>query len=305
MARSLFSGVAGMRAHQDKMDVIANNIANVNTYGYKSGRVTFKESLYQTTRASSNGTSTYGGTNPSQVGYGSEVGTVDLMYSTGAYSPTDSSTDCMIDGNGFFVLGPKDGKVEVDSDPSVTSKHMESTVLSRVGNFTIDGNGYLVNGDGKVVYGYPDPKDTSHIQPLVVPYVDSSGNQVAAGTSGASPMKLNSLSISSSGELTGTDSDGKAVTVGAIAVANVPNPNALEKTEGPYYTIRENTGDVAPYIPGEGTTGRLKSKGLEMSNVDLAKEFSEMITTERGFQANSKIITVSDEMLEDLVNLKR
>jgi flagellar hook protein FlgE len=98
----MFSGIAGLRAHQQKMDVIANNIANVNTYGYKSGRVTFKESIYQTTSSSSEGNDVFGGSNPSQVGYGSEVGTIDLMFSSGAYAPTDSSMDCMIDGEGFF-----------------------------------------------------------------------------------------------------------------------------------------------------------------------------------------------------------
>ena len=90
-----------------------------------------------------------------------------------------------------------------------------------------------------------------------------------------------------------------------IALANVPNPNALEKTQGPYYSIRSNTGEVTPHMPGEGTTGRIISNGLELSNVDISKEFSEMITTQRGFQANTKIITVTDEMLQELVNMKR
>lgn len=307
MSRAMASGVSGLRSHQQKMDVIGNNIANMNTYGYKSGRVTFKESLYQTTSAPSAGNDTYGGTNPSQVGYGSQIGTVDLMFTNGSYDPTDSATDCMIDGQGFFILGSKDLEIDdiSESTKAATSTAMAKTKLSRVGNFTIDGNGYLVDGSGNIAMGYADPKDTSYIKALQVPFVDSSGNKVDAGSTSGTPMKLSNLSISSTGEVIGTNSKGENITVGVIAVANVPNANALEKTEGPYYSIISNTGYVTPETPGSGTTGKLISNGLEMSNVDLAKELSDMITTERGFQANSKVITVSDEMMESVVNMKR
>lgn len=306
MVRSMYSGVSGLRAHQQKMDVIANNIANVNTYGYKAGRTTFKESIYQTVSASSDGDDTYGGTNPSQVGYGSQIGTVDLMFSSGAYGPTDSSTDCMIDGQGFFILGAKGEKIEVsDDDDAATSAAMAKTMLSRVGNFTFDGDGYLCDGNGNVAYGYKDPKDTSFIQAIRIPLVDDTGAVVADDTAGATPMKLNNITISKTGEIIGTNTAGTSVTVGMLAIANVPNPSALEKTQGPYYTIRSNTGNVTPFPPGEGTTGTILSNGLELSNVDLAKEFSDMITTQRGFQANAKIITVTDEMLQELVNIKR
>lgn len=306
MVRSMYSGVAGLRAHQQKMDVIANNIANVNTYGYKAGRATFKESIYQTISSSSDGNDTYGGTNPSQVGYGSQIGTIDLMFSSGAYGPTDSATDCMIDGQGFFILGPKGQQIEVTADdPAATTAAMGKTMLSRVGNFVFDGDGYLCDGSGNVVYGYADPQDTSYIKPIRIPLVDADGNVVEADEEGASPMKLDNISISKTGEIIGTNSEGTSVTVGMLAIANVPNPNALEKTQGPYYMIRSNTGEVSPFPPGEGTTGTILSNGLELSNVDLAKEFSDMISTQRGFQANAKIITVTDEMLQELVNIKR
>lgn len=306
MVRSMFSGISGLRAHQEKMDVIANNIANVNTYGYKSGRVTFKESIYQTISASSDGNDIYGGSNPSQIGYGSQIGTIDLMFSSGAYAPTDSTTDCMIDGQGFFILGSKGSKIEIkDDDMDATSAEMSKTLLSRVGNFVFDGEGYLVDGNGNVAYGYADPKDTSYISPIRISYVDENGDVVGYDEDGASPMTLSNITISSTGEIIGTDNNGNNVTVGMLAIANVPNANALEKTQGPYYTTRSNTGYITPYPPGEGTTGTIISNGLELSNVDLAKEFSEMITTQRGFQANTKIITVTDEMLEELVNMKR
>jgi len=304
----MFSGIAGLRAHQQKMDVIGNNIANVNTYGYKAGRVTFKESIYQTTASSSGGNDVFGGSNPSQVGYGSQVGTIDLMFSSGSYAPTDSSMDCMIDGQGFFIVGQKNGETEIKTDPKEMSKEMSKYTLSRVGNFNFDGDGFLVDGSGNVIYGfmYKDGAlDEGTLQPIQVPYVDKDGKLLPPGDSSGTPLKLNSVSISQTGEITGTDSAGKTVSVGMLAIANVPNPNALEKTQGPYYAIRENTGFIVPYKPGEGTTGKILNFGLEMSNVDLAKEFSEMITTQRGFQANTRIITVTDQMLEELVNIKR
>lgn len=308
MVKSMFSGIAGLRAHQQKMDVIGNNIANVNTYGYKAGRVTFKESIYQTTSSSSDGTDVFGGSNPSQVGYGSQVGTIDLMFSNGSYAPTDSAMDCMIDGQGFFIVGDKGLDIDLGGDIDEVSENMTKTMLSRVGNFTFDGDGYLCDGSGNVVYGFGYTSgaiEEGRLQPIRTPYVDSTGNIVDAGDAGATPLKLNSVSISKSGEIIGNDSDGKSYTVGMVALANVPNPNALEKSQGPYYEIRENTGYVLPYKPGEGTTGKILNYGLEMSNVDLAKEFSEMITTQRGFQANTRIITVTDEMLQELVNIKR
>lgn len=309
MVKSMYSGIAGLRAHQQKMDVIGNNIANVNTFGYKAGRVTFKESIYQTTASSSNGNDIFGGSNPSQVGYGSQVGTIDLMFSNGTYAPTDSAMDCMIDGQGFFIVGSKSAGIDINyDDPAKVSGDMSKLMLSRVGNFTFDGEGYLCDGSGNVVYGYGYTSgaiEEGRLQPIRVPYVDKTGNILTPGDANGTPLKLNSVSISKTGEIIGNDSDGKSFTVGMVGLANVPNPNALEKTQGPYYEIRENTGFVLPYQPGKGTTGKIINHGLEMSNVDLAKEFSEMITTQRGFQANTRIISVTDEMLQELVNIKR
>lgn len=287
MVKSMYSGIAGLRAHQQKMDVIGNNIANVNTFGYKAGRVTFKESIYQTTASSSNGNDIFGGSNPSQVGYGSQVGTIDLMFSNGAYAPTDSAMDCMIDGQGFFIVGSKSAGIDINYDePAKVSGEMSKLMLSRVGNFAFDGEGYLCDGSGNVVYGYGYTSgaiEEGRLQPIRVPYVDKTGNILTPGDANGTPLKLNSVSISKTGEIIGNDSDGKSFTVGMVGLANVPNPSALEKTQGPYYEIRENTGFVLPYQPGKGTTGKIVNHGLEMSNVDLAKEFSEMITTQRGF----------------------
>lgn len=317
MVKSMFAGVAGLRTHQQKLDVIGNNVANVNTYGYKAGRVTFKESIYQTINGSSNGTQTYGGSNPAQIGYGSQLGTIDLMFSTGNYAPTDSQTDCMVDGAGFFLVGPKrfgEGAIgdDLENPEDVNDESdISSLSLTRVGNFVFDGDGYLVDGKGNVVYGFVADNavtgDTDYVpeetllRPIRIPNATGANSYDEEER-----MNLKDIKITASGEIVGTNAaTGQVTKFAKIALANVPNANALEKNQGPYYTIAQNTGFVKAFAPGEGSTGLLMSNGLEMANVDLAREFSDMITTQRGFQANTKIITVTDEMLQDLVNLKR
>ena len=103
----------------------------------------------------------------------------------------------------------------------------------------------------------------------------------------------------------GTDIQKRAIPIGQLALCTVENPNGLEKASGYYYTIGANAGETEVIKPNGGPAGKIKSGWLEMANVDLANEFSNMITTQRGFQANSKIITVTDEMLQELVNMKR
>lgn len=327
MIKSMYSGVAGLRAHQSKMDVIGNNIANVNTYGYKAGRATFKESIYQTISASSNGSNTYGGKNASQVGYGSQIGTIDLMFSSGSYAPTDSPTDCMIDGNGFFLVGKKTD-AGADDASGVPAGSVEGLTLTRVGDFRFDGDGYLVDSNGYVVYGVvntdvlntdgtfdPDFTDgTVLLQPIRIQASDGTYDGVTGGAEDSERLNVNSIRIDDKGNVLGivagaVDEDGnetsKPVVLAKLAIANVPNPNGLEKNNGPYYKAVSNTGKVAAFGAGDGGTGLVISNGLEMANVDLAKEFSEMITTQRGFQANTRIITVSDEMLQEIMAIKR
>lgn len=298
MVRSMFSGVSGLRAHQRKMDVIGNNIANVNTTAFKASRVTFTESLYQSTASSSNGTDTFGGKNGSQIGYGSQVGTIDLQLSTGAYNPTDSGLDCMIDGEGFFMVGAKNDAGFSATDLAEVVPGIAALYLTRAGNFSIDGDGYLVDGNKNVVYGFnyqAGVESTGTISPI----------RAFDGTAATDKYSYTGVTINATGEVTVTKGDDSTMVIGRIAVANVPNANALEKTSNGYYKAIANTGTVLPYAPGKGATGTLLGYGLEMSNVDLAAQFTDMITTQRGFQANSKIITVTDTMLEELVNLKR
>lgn len=117
--------------------------------------------------------------------------------------------------------------------------------------------------------------------------------------------QLDNYSISEDGTVIGVDEQKRVIALGQVALISVQNPNGLEKTDGYYYTIGDNAGEVTDVKPSTGPAGRLLGGKLEMANVDLANEFSNIITTQRGFQANSKIITVTDEMLQELVSMKR
>lgn len=446
MMRSMFSGVSGLRAHQTKMDVIGNNVANVNTVGFKSGRVTFQEVFSQTLRGagSPDAATGRGGTNPMQVGLGIGVGAVDTMMSAGSSERTDNSTDLSISGEGFFI---------------VKGSNADTFKFTRAGNFGLDKLGNLVSGAGMNVYGWQKYTTDANgeatfdtekeVEPIniysdeynknkrviaakatqnaifsgnldsaekvvapgatqfSVPFTvyDALGNDyelsmnfektaIATGadgkpvttwtynvtaktgatlsgaaaassgtvkfdskgvlitTDGASPstatwtvqpanttgadkfdIKLDftqmtmyaaensvkphnvdgystgnlvTFSIGSDGVVTGTYSNGKQQPLGLVALASFDNPAGLQKAGENLYIPTTNSGNFTKGLKvGSQGVGNINPGTLEMSNVDLSREFTDMIITQRGFQANSRIITTSDEMLQELVNLKR
>lgn len=279
MMRSLYSGVTGLRNHQTKMDVIGNNIANVNTIGYKSSRVIFQDIYSQTIKpASTTGTGS-GGTNPQQIGLGVQVATIDVLHTKSTPQYTGNSLDLSIEGDGYFIMS-SDGQLS----------------YTRAGNFYQDVNHYLVDANGAYVQGFE---------------VDSNGALVLDN---GNPVPTNILlnpnyydiSINSSGQVVGIDqSTNQSQVIGQIALATFANPNGLEKVGQNTYRVTVNSGVEVRNTPGVGTGGLLNPGTLEMSNVDLTSEFADMIVTQRGFQANSRIITTTDQMLEELVNMVR
>lgn len=327
MVKSMFAGVAGLKAHQQMMDVIGNNIANVNTPGYKSGSITFQDSIYQTINAANGGNTNaggYGGRNPSQIGYGVSVCGIAYDMGTGGISVTGRGLDCMIDGSGFFIVGPMRatgddaegggiGAWEPGEDGAVGSCDIATSglLLSRVGQIFLDNNGYLVDGNSNYIYGFnvqdgtetsmePGFGDDRTLAPLRVP-----GYGEGTGDDAEDPKYvLHGWTIKADGTIVGKSEDNETVTVGKIALASVQNQDGLSKSTGYYYDITDNCGSVRAVEAG-GSTGTLDTGGLEMAKVELANEFSSLILAQRGFQANSKIITVTDSMLEELVNMKR
>jgi len=427
MMSSMYSGVSGLKMHQKKMDVIGNNIANVNTLGYKKGQVTFKEVFSQTVKGAGGAQGGKGGTNPQQVGLGGQLGSINTIHTQGAVQRTDNPTDLMIDGDGYFIIS---------DDASLNNKY-----YTRAGNFDVDYNGNLVTSDGFKVLGYDNGELspiqinlTETVEPKASSYIEIIGNldsrqEISTGTdpdndeiyytdtiikdslgnsykvnmefskesdnnwslnikgvenidsgdmvpisNDVSDIKLNfdnngklisadnfdiefddangiifgtpgdnkvsidlsginqyanensakgfdggkdgslagyssgvlkGFSIDNFGTITGTFTNGINKSLAQIGLAKFDNSAGLEKIGNNAYKTSANSGEAQIATASSNGLGSINAGALEMSNVDLSLEFTEMITTQRGFQANSRIITTSDEMLQELVNLKR
>lgn len=276
----MFAAISGLKSHQTKMDVIGNNIANVNTWGFKSQSANFMDATYRTRIAGSAGSAAAGGgVNSSQIGYGANVGSITVNYSTGNWNPTGWGSDCMINGPGFFVVTTnRDGVNTTDLTAG------SGVSLSRVGILGVDSEGFLVDAQGSYIL------------------------DIAGKTIRKEGMTFSSLTIEADGTVTGVradkDHEGEVETLGQLGVASIQNPNGLNKDQGYYYSIGPNAGKVTLGAANKAT-GEVLGGYLEMSNTDLSTEMANMITTQRGFQANTKIITVTDQMLEELVNMKR
>ena len=404
MLRSMNSAISGLRAHQTKLDVTGNNIANVNTVGYKSSQTVFEDTLSQVVRNGSAPSAQAGGTNPAQVGLGVKVAGITTNFEQGAAQNTGRSTDFMISGDGFFV-----------------TRAGNEQVYTRAGSFNYDAAGNLVTPDGALLQGWMAEGgvvDTNGaIETLTVPFggvmqpertttgavvgnlssATASGTGVqtqitvydalgtakqvtiafsknaaantwdvrtsdgtttlntqvtfstAAGTEGEpatgaayeftptdgvwpdgiqidlaelrqfggpsslAPARvdgnamgsLQSISLSGDGTVMGVYSNNLREPIGKIALATFTNPGGLAKAGNSSYRVGDNSGQPAIGEAGSGGRGSLIAGALEMSNVDLAEEFTGLIVAQRGFQANSRVISSSDEVLQDLVNLKR
>ena len=294
MMRSLYSGVSGLRNHQTRMDVIANNIANVNTTAFKSSRTIFQDVYSQTIRAASGSSTVLGGTNPSQVGLGVRLGTIDTLFTVGATQRTDNPTDQKLDGDGFFVI-------------DTTGNEPGGLRYTRAGNFYLDNDGMLVTADGYFVMGYSlfdppvPPATTGTVKPL--PDITDPTAEQNFGKINLSPYT--NISFNSKGEILGYTAAGDKVIVAQLTIAMFNNNTGLEKVGGSLYDWTPNSGQPNFTIVEHEGAGGISAGALEMSNVDLAAEFTDMIITQRGFQANSRSITVSDTLLEELINLKR
>ncbi|MCX4256890.1 MAG: flagellar hook-basal body complex protein [Oscillospiraceae bacterium] len=449
MIRSLYSGVSGLTTHQTRMDVIGNNIANVNTYGYKTMRATFRDIYYQTAVSPTSGKVSYAGNNPSEVGYGVQLGSIDKDMSQSNGQSTNRTYDMMINGDGFFMTATFNGE-NISAD-----LRTRELLFTRMGNFGIDSYGNLVTADNRFVIGSRNSlhglrnvgtisenaladvqvkdrngddhinssditfRNTINMNELVQTaynvftdeygymygydwnaivtaegnrtgnkhvvydfdgtdaewgaltveqkmeyvnlqdtirnlnddagavaaanyryYCDKTGAEIkdttGARISYATPyaamvaatddagLEAAKATANTAGALQGelTYSDVGAVTVGKdgtisvtyngdlkylarIELAVFDNPDGLNEAGGTNFELSTASGDARIKNPDSEGAGQVKNKFLEMSNVNLANEFSDMIVTQRGYQANARMITTSDSMLEELVNLKR
>lgn len=465
MMRSLYSGVAGLKTHQTKMDVIGNNISNVNTVGFKASQVLFRDVLYQTTQSATGASANSGGTNAKQIGLGASVATINVSHQSGSAQSTNNPYDLMINGSSFFIVNrgginyfTKVGAFntddagnlvtgsgdlvmgwQVDPDdptrvrrdtvsalrpeseefktapPELTSKtYWNGGIAKTDPNLTTDegvvktvsiydnlGNAYTVkmkvtqNEDDESAFdvsivSITDANEVNIIDPdngkytakltggiddiTTLKFNPDNGNFVGAGgrtgeagktlsleiipndpgtgdvfrdlsspnaddqitgiemdfsnmkmytkkeesdfeihrggtdtTGGGRKVGiLTDVKIDTSGMIYGVYDNGMNRLLGQIAVANFINPAGLEAIGDSLYQETKASGSFDGIGQDISSTGEKMTQGvLEMSNVDLSQEFTEMIVTQRGFQANSRIITVSDTLIEELVNLKR
>ena len=284
MLKSMFSAVTGLRSHQTMLDVIANNIANVNTAGFKASRVVFTDVYYQTLASAKASSTTSGGANAMQIGYGSTVSSIDLLNTRGGYNQTDKATDLYISGEGYLIAEDSSGEIG----------------YTRVGNLSFDASGNLVDSNGNFILGDSDGQ--------LAAYDPDDPTGIAMSDLGHITVDLSQYSditIGSDGTITGVDTDGVTQILAQIALAAFSNPDGLSQDGSLYMMETPNSGEPIISPPGSSVAGTFVTGGLEMSNVDLSKQLTDMIVAERGFQANSRVITTSDEILQDLVNLKR
>ena len=462
MMRSLYSGVSGLQNHQVRMDVIGNNISNVNTVGFKKGRVNFQDMISQSMGGAAKPTNELGGVNPKQVGLGMAVATIDTIHTQGSLQTTGKTDDLAVQGNGFFIMssGAKnyytragafgldqegtlvnpangmrvqgwsaetvDGQRFINNasdpgdlvipvggkDPASATTEVEfacnldkrlpeiadgaGAAETREGSWSIDkdlydtfgnvhkmnisfnkvtgvanqwqatvtvdgdaelntntnieigaennaGNTFLLNFDNLGALSSVEDAQGDLIAEgaLLIPVAfdiadttpDAAGNLIRqnfnlnlgdvgsytnsvtqfAETSSTKAFKqdgygmgyLDTFKIDQSGIITGVYSNGTNRELGQVALASFTNPGGLEKAGESTFVVSNNSGD--PNIGPSGIAGKGKfiAGALEMSNVDLAEQFTDMIVTQRGFQANSKTITTSDQMLQELLQLKR
>jgi flagellar hook protein FlgE len=259
------------------LDVVGNNIANANTTGFKGSNVVFQDALSQvlTGATAPAANPVRGGTNPIQIGLGVSVGGTTTNFGQGSAQVTGRTTDLMIQGDGFFIADRKG-----------------EDLYTRAGAFNFDQDGNLVTLDGDLVQGYlPDATGAVPANaPLQTINIDFTG--------------VDSYSIGGDGVINAVKG-GQKVVLGQVALANFANPEGLERAGDTAFRASANSGAAQAAAPGSAGVGRLMGGALEMSNVDLASEFTNLIIAQRGFQATSRVITTSDSVLEELVNIKR
>ena len=331
MIRGMYAGISGMKSQQTKLDVIGNNLANVGTTGFKSSRVVFKDMLYQNSSNAVGASNNLGGSNAKQVGLGVSIGSIDRIMGQGMMQPTGRALDVAMDGEGFFMVakGPvahEDDDIELDTDGTIQDAGGREIFYTRDGSFSLDSEGYLVTSSGERVLGYsmesngtqgmdadgkinfidsedPDLEAAEDLKTLRIP--DSV--EMNDGTT----RKVMSYSIGKDGLITAVVEGGEVAVLGQLATASFKNPEGLEAVGNNMYLNSSNPG-ASLVSSGFGadpddvrTNGDIIQGMLEMSNVDIAEQFTDLIVTSRAFQASSKIISTSDEILQDVVNLKR
>ncbi len=304
MMRSMYSAISGLKAQQTMLDVTANNLANVNTIGYKSSTTTFQDALSQTVRGASaaNTAGGFGGQNAAQVGLGVTIGAIANRMGGGAIQTTGNTYDVAVNGDGWLRVGQNAAAAPTLGTPTANTPPTTSMNYTRAGNFARNNEGFLVTQDGYYVVGRTEAAPSATAADCYI-NIPTGATNVSIGADGAISFTP-PTGYTQPATLPPIGADGRAI-AGFISLANFPNEQALQHMSGNRFTANAGSGAEVIGTPSTPGYGAAMGGSVEMSNVDLATEFTNMITAQRGFQANSRVISTGDQMLEDLVNLKR
>src|SRR4051794_1759265 len=286
MMRSMFSAVSGLKTQQVMLDVAANDLANVNTIGFKGARTTFKDQLQQTMRPGANSGAGFAGSNAAQIGLGVSLGSIDNSMAGGAIQATGTPLDVAIQGDGWMRAGSGNPTA---GNPTAGTPAIANIAYTRAGNFTRNDAGYLTTQTGEFVIG----RTASGGGVDCFINVPGGATDVSISPDGAVSF-LPPVGYVQPATLPAIGASGRA-TAGYVSLAKFPNENGLERMTGNRWRAGQNAGAPTIGTPGQnGTFGETTSGTLEMSNVDLAQEFTQLITAQRGFQANSRVISAAD-----------
>ena len=343
MLRSLYSGISGMKVNQTKLDVIGNNLANVSTTAFKGSRVNFSTTISQTLGSASAASDSLGGVNGKQVGLGAQIASIDKIMSQGSMQSTSRSLDVAVDGSGYFMVaaGPEltggtNDKITIDDNGIDAMPANSSVAYTRDGSFVLDNEGNLLTSKGYRVLGFAMKSGVNggnNVDNIDangdVLYVESNNKTVAMddklvslkipdkvlkdnGNGGTTPVAVKSFNISADGLITGVLETGEITALGQIAMSSFKNEVGLTDIGNNMYEPSGSSG-AAIISSGKNSTANRNSSGygdilqgyLEMSGVDMAEQFTDMIVATKAFQAAGKTITTGDEILSEIINLKR
>ena len=342
MLRSLYSGISGMKVNQTKLDVIGNNLANVSTTAFKGSRVNFSTTISQTLGSASAASDSLGGVNGKQIGLGAQIASIDKIMSQGSMQSTSRSLDVAVDGSGYFMVatgpaltGGNTDAITIKDNGVENMPANNSLAYTRDGSFVLDNEGNLLTSKGYRVLGFAmktndnNNNNGDNIRPDgTVLYVESNNQTKAIDdklvslkipdkvtkvtAQGETEVAVKSFNISADGLITGVLETGEITALGQIAMSSFKNEVGLTDIGNNMYEPSGSSG-AAIISSGKNSPTNRNSSGygdilqgyLEMSGVDMAEQFTDMIVATKAFQAAGKTITTGDEILSEIINLKR
>ncbi len=290
MMSGMYAAISGLDAHQTMLDVTANNLANVDTVGYKAQSTEFSDELSQLVASGSAANGYSAGTNPLQVGLGTQIGSIDNVMTAGGVETTGNATDVAIQGNGWLRVA--------NGNVSATPPTFDATQYTRAGDLTFNASGYLSTQTGQYVLGYGATQNAT------------TGTYSANTAGGANnpivvPPGSTNVTIGPDGSVNYQTATGTSVTAGYISLSTFPNQAGMQRDGGSLWSTTAASGAETVGQPGTGNYGQTISGQLEQSNVDMGTEFTNMIEAERGYQANASTITTADQMMQTAVQMKQ